>query len=112
MEDFRDPYGHILVLVVFHDGDEGATAGKGSSIIGMDEFNITIHSSYASLEAASLVVGHVVGRVSFAVFGLSWEPCLDIRAFGIRFPDIKGTLLEFLVRDLELLHEILLDTGK
>lgn len=109
-QNFRDPHRTIFILVIFEDSDECSTTGKCCCIVGMHEFEFTIFSLHASLESPRLIVCHIVGGMCLTVFTLSWEPCFDVRTLGIWFSDIIGTLLKFSIRDLELLHEILLNT--
>ena len=75
----------------------------------MNQLKRTVFATNASLQTASLIVGHVIGGVGFAVFVLSWQPRFHVNAARIGLANIGGAFLNNLIRNTQRFKQILLN---
>ena len=72
LEDGWNINTHVRGLVVLDDSDKDAAEGKSGGVVSMDKFDCSRGATDAGFETTGLIVGHIVGCVSLAVFALPW----------------------------------------
>src|SRR5215211_2448000 len=100
----------VFLLMVLHQGDDRPAHRHGRAVQGVEvPRSFALRGPVADVKAAGLEVGGVRTRGQLAVAALAGKPRLQVVLLRRRCPKVVHGDVHDAVRDLERLHQLLLD---